>query len=29
MFCRNCGEQYVTDEAVMCVKCGAQKGTGN
>ena len=29
MFCRNCGQQYVTDEAVMCVKCGAQKGTGN
>jgi len=29
MFCRNCGEQYVTDEAVMCVKCGAQKGSGN
>ncbi len=29
MFCRNCGEKYMTDEAVMCVKCGAQKGTGN
>lgn len=29
MFCRNCGQQYVTDEAVMCVKCGAQKGSGN
>lgn len=28
MFCRNCGQQYVTDEAVMCVKCGAQKGMG-
>lgn len=28
MFCRNCGEKYVADEAVMCVKCGAQKGTG-
>lgn len=28
MFCRNCGQQYVTDEAVLCVKCGAQKGTG-
>lgn len=27
-FCKNCGQQYVTDEAVMCVKCGAQKGTG-
>lgn len=29
MFCKNCGQQYVTDEAVMCVKCGAQKGVGN
>ncbi|MGN0143305.1 MAG: NINE protein [Roseburia sp.] len=29
MFCRNCGQQYVTEQAVMCVKCGAQKGTGN
>lgn len=29
MFCKNCGQQYVTDEAVLCVKCGAQKGVGN
>lgn len=29
MFCKNCGQQYVTDEAIMCVKCGAQKGVGN
>lgn len=29
MYCRNCGQPYVTDEAVMCVKCGAQKGTGS
>lgn len=28
MFCKNCGQQYVTDEAVICVKCGAQKGVG-
>lgn len=28
MFCRNCGSQYLVDEAVMCVKCGAQKGQG-
>ncbi len=28
MFCRNCGQQYVTDAAVICVKCGAQKGAG-
>lgn len=27
-FCKNCGAQYVTDEAVMCVKCGSAKGTG-
>lgn len=29
MFCKNCGQPYVTDQAVMCVKCGAQKGVGN
>jgi len=29
MFCRNCGAEYVTDKAVMCVKCGVKKGTGN
>lgn len=29
MFCKNCGQQYVTDQAVLCVKCGAQKGVGN
>ena len=28
MFCKNCGQQYVTDQAVICVKCGAQKGVG-
>lgn len=28
MFCRNCGEQYRTDEAVLCVKCGTPKGQG-
>lgn len=28
MFCRNCGSQYTTDEAVMCVNCGTQKGMG-
>lgn len=27
-FCKNCGEPYVTDEAVMCVKCGVAKGQG-
>ncbi len=29
MYCKNCGQQYVTDEAVICVKCGAQKGSGS
>ncbi len=29
MFCRNCGQQYTTDEAVMCVRCGCPKGNGN
>ncbi len=28
MYCRNCGQPYVTDDAVMCVRCGVQKGTG-
>lgn len=28
-FCKNCGEQYQTDEAVLCVKCGVSKGVGN
>lgn len=28
-FCRNCGEVYLTDEAVMCVKCGVGKGQGS
>ncbi len=29
MFCKNCGQQYASDDAVICVKCGAQKGTGS
>lgn len=28
-FCKNCGEPYMTDEAVMCVKCGVAKGKGS
>ncbi|MCM1569519.1 MAG: NINE protein [Roseburia sp.] len=28
-YCKNCGEAYATDEAVMCVKCGVAKGQGN
>ena len=27
-YCKNCGEPYVSDEAVLCVKCGAGKGLG-
>ena len=26
--CRNCGLQYVSDEAVMCTRCQAPKGEG-
>ena len=28
-YCKNCGEPYMTDEAVMCIKCGVAKGQGN
>jgi len=28
-FCKNCGEAYVSDEAVMCVKCGVAKAQGS
>ena len=28
MFCRNCGQEYVSPDAVICVKCGTQKGMG-
>lgn len=28
-FCKNCGEQYSTDEAVICVKCGVMRKSGN
>lgn len=28
MFCRNCGSE-MHDEAVVCVKCGVSKGSGN
>ncbi len=27
-YCKNCGEAYASDEAVMCVKCGVAKGQG-
>lgn len=28
-YCKNCGEPYATDEAVLCVKCGVSKGQGS
>lgn len=28
MYCKNCGAEFQTNEAVMCVKCGVQKGMG-
>lgn len=27
-YCKHCGEPYMTDDAVLCVKCGAPKGQG-
>lgn len=27
-FCKSCGEAYMTDEAVLCVKCGTARGQG-
>lgn len=27
--CKNCGQKYMTDEAVMCVNCQTPKGMGN
>ena len=27
-YCKNCGEPYMTDEAVMCIFCGVSKGEG-
>lgn len=28
MYCKQCGKQYVTEEAVVCVSCGTPKGSG-
>lgn len=27
--CKNCGAEYTTEEAVMCVKCGVTRDSGN
>lgn len=29
MYCRECGEKYLNDNAVICVACGVKKGRGN
>lgn len=29
MFCKNCGNQFASEEAIMCVNCGVQKGMGS
>lgn len=28
MYCKNCGSEILSNDAVMCVKCGCQVGTG-
>ncbi|MCM1065747.1 MAG: NINE protein [Eubacterium sp.] len=28
-FCKNCGEVYPAEDAVMCAKCGVSKGRGS
>lgn len=28
MYCKNCGEPFIANEAVICVKCGTAKGQG-
>lgn len=27
-YCKNCGEEYPTDETLLCMKCGVSKGVG-
>lgn len=29
MYCRNCGKELKSDNAVICVECGSKVGTGN
>jgi TM2 domain-containing membrane protein YozV len=29
MYCKNCGEKYSNDKAIICVKCGVKKGQGD
>lgn len=28
MFCKNCGEEFASEQAEICVKCGTKKGEG-
>lgn len=28
MYCKHCGQEFLNDAAVVCVKCGCQKGYG-
>jgi len=28
MYCRECGEKYLNDKAVICVKCGVERDKG-
>jgi len=28
MYCRECGEKYLNDKAVICVKCGVERDNG-
>ena len=28
MYCKQCGSEYVTEEAAICVSCGSSKGSG-
>jgi len=29
MYCRNCGDSYKAEQAVICVRCGCPKGQGH
>ena len=29
MYCKNCGAQFQTDDALVCTNCGVQKGIGD
>lgn len=29
MYCKNCGAEFQSEDALICTKCGVQKGVGN